>query len=79
MVGTHGLDPQTWGTPLPPQNCGLVQLPQLSVLPQPSETVPQLAPCAAQLLGGAAGCEEAALDSALELAATRKADLRRAG
>src|SRR5262249_14940636 len=38
-------------TPAPPQVCGAVQTPQVSVPPQPSEIVPQFFPCAAQVVG----------------------------
>src|SRR5262245_46278022 len=41
--------PQTLGPP-PPQVSGAVQLPQLSVPPQPSEIIPQLACSAAQVV-----------------------------
>src|SRR5262249_28411274 len=39
--------PQTFATPPPPQVCGAVQTPQVSVPPQPSGIVPQFVPCAA--------------------------------
>ena len=47
-VGVH---PQTFEVPAPPHVCGLVQLPQLSVPPQPSPMLPQFFPWAAQLVG----------------------------
>jgi hypothetical protein len=37
--------------PPPPQVSGDVHEPQLSVPPQPSAIVPQLAPCAAHVVG----------------------------
>ena len=43
--------PQTLATPPPPQVWGEVQVPQVSVPPQPSEMVPQFLPCAAQVVG----------------------------
>ena len=43
--------PQTFGVPPPPQVWGAVQLPQFSVPPQPSETMPQLSPSAAHVVG----------------------------
>jgi hypothetical protein len=42
---------QTFVTPAPPQVCGAVQAPQVSVPPQPSGIVPQFFPCAAQVVG----------------------------
>src|SRR5437016_180173 len=49
--------PQTFATPPPPQVCGAVQTPQVSVPPQPSGMVPQFFPWAAQVVGvqGAGG------------------------
>jgi hypothetical protein len=43
--------PHTLGMPPPPQVCGAAQLPQLSVPPQPSDTVPQFFPCALHVVG----------------------------
>ena len=43
--------PQTLPTPPPPQVCGAVQAPQLTVPPHPSEIAPQFFPCAAQVVG----------------------------
>ena len=43
--------PQTFAIPAPPQVCGAVQMPQSSVLLQPSPRLPQFFPCAAQVLG----------------------------
>ena len=43
--------PQTLATPPPPQVWGAVQEPQVSVLPQPSEIVPQFFPCARHVVG----------------------------
>jgi hypothetical protein len=43
--------PQTLTTPPPPQVWGEVQVPQVSVPPQPSEIVPQFFPWAAQVVG----------------------------
>ncbi len=43
--------PHTLATPPPPQVWGAVQVPQVSVPPQPSEIVPQFFPCAAQVVG----------------------------
>src|SRR6059036_300740 len=50
-----GALPQTFATPPPPQVCGAVQAPQVSVPPQPSAIVPQFFPCAAQVVGVQAG------------------------
>src|SRR5262249_29061284 len=50
-VAVAGAVPQTFTTPAPPQVCGAVQTPQVSVPPQPSEIVPQFFPCAAQVVG----------------------------
>jgi len=47
--------PQTFAMPPLPQVCGAVQAPQVSVPPQPSGTVPQFLPCAAQVVGVHAG------------------------
>src|SRR5437867_1069435 len=49
-----GAVPQTFATPAP-QVCGAVQAPQVSAPPQPSATVPQPFPCAAQVVGVQAG------------------------
>jgi hypothetical protein len=43
--------PQVFATPPPPHVWGAVQLPHESWLPQPSGIEPQVAPCAAQLVG----------------------------
>src|SRR5438445_66816 len=43
--------PQTFAIPPPPQICGAVQVPQMSVPPQPSRIVPQFFPWAAQVVG----------------------------
>src|SRR5262245_66444055 len=43
--------PHTFGTPPPPQVWGAVHTPQVSVPPQPLEIVPQVAPCAAHVVG----------------------------
>src|SRR5713101_2039408 len=43
--------PQTFATPPPAQVCGAVQVPQVSVPPQPLEIVPQFLPCAAHVVG----------------------------
>jgi hypothetical protein len=37
-----GLHPQWLATPAPPHVSGIMQLPQLSVVPHPSDAVPQL-------------------------------------
>ena len=50
-VAVVGAAPQTFATPAPPQVCGVVQAPQVSVPPQPSEIAPQFFPCAAQVVG----------------------------
>src|SRR6059036_3379185 len=50
-----GPAPQTFATPAPPQVCGAVQAPQVSVPPQPSEIEPQFFPCAAHVVGVQAG------------------------
>jgi hypothetical protein len=39
-----GVQPQTLAVPPPPQVCGDVQVPQVSVPPQPSLIVPQFLP-----------------------------------
>src|SRR5438094_5834292 len=54
-VAVVGAAPQTFATPAPPQVCGVVQAPQVSVPPQPSEIAPQFFPCAAQVVGVQAG------------------------
>src|SRR5438132_932251 len=42
---TDGVQPHTLGVPLPPQLCGAAHAgPQLAMPPQPSSTLPQLAP-----------------------------------
>src|SRR5262249_60361435 len=46
-----GATPQTFATPAPPQVAGAVQTPQVRVPPQPSGTVPQFLPRAAQVVG----------------------------
>src|SRR5437899_3968046 len=51
VAGAGAPTPQTFATPPPPQVCGAVQAPQVSVPPQPSEIVPQFFPCAAQVVG----------------------------
>jgi hypothetical protein len=43
--------PQTFAVPAPPHVCGDAQLPQSSVPPQPSETLPHVAPRSAQVCG----------------------------
>ena len=45
------MQPQTFAVPAPAQVSGEVQVPQLSVPPQPLEMVPQFAPCAAHVVG----------------------------
>ena len=50
-VQVVAVQPQTLEVPLPPQIWGLAQLPQLRVPPQPSETLPQVLPKAAQVVG----------------------------
>src|SRR5262249_34039569 len=50
-VAVVGAAPHTLGTPPPPQVCGAVQTPQVSVPPQPSGIVPQFFPCAAHVVG----------------------------
>ena len=47
--GTHR--PHTFAVPAPPHVKGASQLPQLSVPPQPSLTLPQSTPSSAQLFG----------------------------
>src|SRR4051812_47241125 len=44
------VEPQTFGVTAP-QNSGSVQVPHAIVPPQPSEMVPQLAPCSLQVFG----------------------------
>src|SRR5438094_5907967 len=46
-----GPAPQTFATPPPAQVCGAVQVPQVSVPPQPSAIVPQFFPWAAHVVG----------------------------
>jgi hypothetical protein len=41
VAGVQSGEPQTLGSPPPPQVCGAVQSPQESRLPQPSPTCPQ--------------------------------------
>src|SRR5437870_1503602 len=57
VAGAGAPTPQTFATPPPPQVCGAVQTPQVSVPPQPSGIVPQFFACAAQVVGvqGAGG------------------------
>jgi hypothetical protein len=43
--------PQTFSTPPPPQVWGGVQLPQLTLPPQPLSIVPQVLPAAAHVVG----------------------------
>jgi hypothetical protein len=43
------LPPQTFATPPPPHVCAPLHVPQVKVPPQPSEIVPQVLPCDAQL------------------------------
>src|SRR5207245_4863365 len=50
-VARVSVGPQTFATPPPPQICGAVQVPQVSVPPQPSRIVPQFFPWAAQVVG----------------------------
>ena len=40
----RGVQPQTLAVPLPPQLCGAVHAPHVSVMPQPSESMPQFLP-----------------------------------
>src|SRR5207248_10768803 len=56
-AGAGAPTPQTFATPPPPQVCGAVQTPQVSVPPQPSGIVPQFFACAAHVVGtqGAGG------------------------
>src|SRR5439155_21165670 len=51
VAGAGAPTPQTLATPPPPQVCGPVQTPHVSVPPQPSGIVPQFFPCAAQVVG----------------------------
>src|SRR5881397_180359 len=51
VAGAGAPTPQTLATPPPPQVCGAVQTPQVSVPPQPSGIVPQFFPWAAQVVG----------------------------
>ena len=46
-----GVSPQTLAIPPPPHVWGAVQDPQTSEPPQPSKIVPQVLPCAAQVVG----------------------------
>src|SRR5437667_3000543 len=57
VAGAGAPTPQTFATPPPPQVCGAVQTPQVSVPPQPSGIVPQFFPWAAHVVGvqGAGG------------------------
>jgi hypothetical protein len=43
--------PHTFGVPLPPHVCPLLQLPQSSDPPQPSAMMPQFAPTFMQVVG----------------------------
>jgi hypothetical protein len=45
-----GVQPHTLSSPAPPQLWGLVQVPQVSIPPQPSEIEPQFLSSAAQLV-----------------------------
>jgi len=45
------VQPHTLSVPAPPHVCGAAQLPQASILPQPSGTLPQLLPSPAQVAG----------------------------
>src|SRR5262245_19720149 len=51
LLVQFGVQPQTFAVPPPPHVCGAVQVPQLSVPPQPSEMVPQFLPCAVHVVG----------------------------
>src|SRR6059058_4157131 len=51
VAGAGAPTPQTFATPPPPQVCGAVQTPHVSVPPQPSGIVPQFFPWAAQVVG----------------------------
>src|SRR5439155_25838849 len=51
VAGAGAPTPQTLATPPPPQICGAVQTPQVSVPPHPSGIVPQFNPFAAQVVG----------------------------
>src|SRR5947207_7070857 len=51
VTGAGAPTPQTFATPPPPQVCGAVQTPHVSVPPQPSGIVPQFFPSAAQVVG----------------------------
>ena len=47
-----GVQPHTLAVPPPPHVCGAVQVPQVSMSPQsPSGIIPQVAPCAVQVVG----------------------------
>src|SRR5437773_3923836 len=51
VAGAGAPTPQTFATPPPPQVCGAVQTPHVSVPPHPSGIVPQFNPFAAQVVG----------------------------
>src|SRR5881392_1349872 len=49
VAGAGAPTPQTFATPPPPQVCGAVQTPHVSVPPQPLGIVPQFFACAAHV------------------------------
>ena len=51
MAQVVGVQPHTFGVPLPPQLLGAMQLPQSRAPPQPSGMKPQSLPCAEQVVG----------------------------
>ena len=60
-IGVQLFEPQRFGPPPPQTWPGWVQGPQLTVLPQPSGTMPHCAPCEAQSFFVQAGVTHALL------------------
>src|SRR5437667_11063576 len=82
VAGAGAPTPQTFATPPPPQVCGAVQTPQVSVPPQPSGMVPQFFPWAAQVVGvqgagGGAGALATTPDQRVECVTPPTVQLRR--
>src|SRR5437870_11482915 len=82
VAGAGAPTPQTFATPPPPQVCGAVQTPQVSVPPQPSGIVPQFFPWAAQVVGvqgagGGAGALATVPDQRVECVTPPTVQLRR--
>src|SRR5437899_12062569 len=82
VAGAGAPTPQTFAAPPPPQVCGAVQTPQVSVPPQPSGIVPQFFPWAAQVVGvqgagGGAGALARTPDQRVECTTAPTVQLRR--